>query len=108
MPFLSPKTDLHYRPAFTFPAARPTLIFPLPSHVIYKTHLFQHLSSSKPVKHALTSEIGSIQVPEEHQACVYDKVEETETAEPGHGEVLVNLYALLNQPLAFPGFIVRA
>ncbi len=45
--------------------------------------------------------MGSVEVPKKHKACVYDnpgsistKVEEIDTAEPGYGEVLVNLYAL--------------
>jgi alcohol dehydrogenase, propanol-preferring len=42
-------------------------------------------------------------VPKTHKACVYDspgtistKVEEIETPEPGHGEVLVHLYAVIS------------
>lgn len=45
--------------------------------------------------------MGSVEVPKKHKACVYDKpgsistkIEEIDTAEPGNGEVLVNLYAL--------------
>jgi alcohol dehydrogenase, propanol-preferring len=45
--------------------------------------------------------MGSIHAPRKHKACIYDnpgtistKIEELDTAEPGYGEVLINLYVL--------------
>jgi hypothetical protein len=63
--------------------------------------LFTFIHTSLPAL-PLHYTMGAIQVPRKHKACIYDKpgtistkIEEVDTAEPGYGEVLVNLYVCI-------------